>query len=132
MRQETFSSTAKTRGIRVDAESRFADERREPDHAWLFQYDISITNESDEPVQLLSRHWVIEHGEGQVQEVRGRGVVGAQPTIVPGDSFHYASWCPLLAPFGTMQGTYLMESADGTRFRAKIARFTLSQPVTLH
>ncbi len=134
MRQESFTSTARTRGIRVDAEARFADERFDPEHAWLFSYDIAITNESDRAVQLLSRHWVIEHGhgEGRVEEVRGPGVVGAQPYIVPGDCFRYASWCPLKAPFGSMKGTYLMENPDGDRFKVEIAPFALSQPVSLH
>ncbi|MDE2660582.1 MAG: Co2+/Mg2+ efflux protein ApaG [Acidobacteriota bacterium] len=132
MRQKVFTSSATTRGIRVDVEARFADRRPEPDPAWLFQYDIAITNESEELVQLLSRHWVIEHGEGRVEEVRGPGVVGARPYLVPGESFHYSSWCPLRAPFGSMRGSYLMEIPGGQRFKVEIAQFTLSEPVTLH
>lgn len=132
MRQEVFTSSAKTHGIRVDVEARFADERREPELSWLFRYDIEITNESKELVQLLSRHWVIEHGESHVEEVRGPGVVGARPYLVPGESFSYSSWCPLRTPFGSMRGSYLMEVPGGERFEVEIARFTLSQPVTLH
>ena len=132
VRQEVFTSSATTRGIRVDVEARFADERREPEVSWLFRYDIQITNESQELVQLLSRHWVIEHGEGQVEEIRGPGVVGARPYLVPGESFNYSSWCPLRAPFGSMRGSYVMEIPGGERFEVEIAPFTLSPPVTLH
>ena len=132
VRQETFTSSAKTHGIRVDVEARFADRRREPKPAWLFQYDIEITNESKDLVRLLSRHWVIEHGADDIEEVRGPGVVGARPYLVPGESFHYTSWCPLRAPFGSMRGTYLMEIPGGERFEVEIAPFTLSPPVTLH
>ena len=132
VRQEVFTSSATTRGIRVDVEARFADRRPEPDPAWLFRYDIAITNESQELVQLLSRHWVIEHGEGPTEEVRGPGVVGARPYLVPGESFRYSSWCPLRTPFGSMRGSYLMEIPGGERFKVQIAEFTLSEPVTLH
>ncbi len=132
VRQDTFTSSAKTHGIRVDVEARFADERREPPPAWLFQYEIAITNESKDLVRLLSRHWIIEHGESQVEEVRGRGVVGSRPYLVPGESFRYTSWCPLRAPFGSMRGSYLMEVPGGERFEVEIAQFTLSPPVTLH
>ena len=75
---------------------------------------------------------MIEHGDEHVEEVRGAGVVGAQPYLVPGESFQYSSWCPLRAPYGSMHGHYLMTTAEGKRFNVKIAPFTLSQPVTLH
>ncbi len=132
VRQETFTSTATTRGIRVDVEARFADEQRQPKPAWLFQYEVAITNESPDMVRLLSRHWVIEHGDEHVEEVRGPGVVGARPYLVPGESFRYTSWCPLRSPFGMMRGSYVMEVPGGKKFEVEIAPFTLSQPVTLH
>ena len=75
---------------------------------------------------------MIEHGADQVEEVRGPGVVGTRPYLVPGESFHYTSWCPLRAPFGSMRGSYLMQAAGGERFEVEIAEFVLSQPVTLH
>lgn len=135
VRQDTFTSSATTHGIRVDVEARFADERRRPVPAWLFQYHIEITNESEDLVRLLSRHWIIEHGAGsagKVEEVRGPGVVGARPWLVPGESFRYTSFCPLRAPFGSMRGTYLMQGPGGRQFEVEIAEFTLSPPVTLH
>ena len=86
---------------------------------------------NDEPVQLLSRHWIITNGAGEVEEVRGPGVVGQQPLIAPGESFTYTSGCPLTTQFGTMEGTYQMTTASGEAFDVKIATFTLSEPYSV-
>ena len=83
-------------------------------------------------VQLLTRHWLITDGTGHVEEVRGPGVVGKQPTLKPGESFEYTSGCPLGTPFGVMEGTYQMVTQAGERFDARIAPFTLSEPYTVH
>ena len=95
-------------------------------------YTITITNESQETVQLLSRHWIITNATGQVEEVRGPGVVGEQPVLEPNESFTYTSGCPLTTSFGTMEGTYQMVTQSGERFDARIAPFTLSEPYTVH
>ena len=79
-------------------------------------------------MQLLSRHWIITDGEGRVEEVRGPGVVGEQPILLPGESFDYTSGCPLPTPFGSMRGSYQMVTAEGETFDAEIATFELSQP----
>ena len=123
------TSEAVTRGIRVRVESRYLDDRSRPVVGeWLFAYEIEITNGGAEPVQLLTRHWVITNGEGGIEEVRGPGVVGQQPMLEPGQSFEYTSYCPLATPFGTMHGSYEMETMDGKRFDAQIAPFALSEP----
>jgi ApaG protein len=95
-------------------------------------YTVTISNESAETVQLLTRHWVITDGTGHIEEVRGPGVVGKQPTMKPGESFEYTSGCPLSTPFGVMEGTYQMVTQNGERFDAKIAPFTLSEPYSVH
>ena len=69
---------------------------------------------------------------GSIDEVRGPGVVGKQPTLAPGESFEYTSGWPLPTPFGIMEGSYQMVTDDGDRFDAKIAPFTLSEPYTVH
>jgi len=94
-------------------------------------YTVQISNESSETVQLLSRHWIITDATGEVQEVRGPGVVGEQPVLAPGESFEYTSGCPLTTPFGSMNGTYQMVTSRGERFDATIAPFTLSEPHAL-
>jgi len=58
--------------------------------------------------------------KGLVQEVRGLGVVGAQPLLEPGESFEYTSGASIATPVGTMRGSYQMVAADGTRFEAPI------------
>ena len=83
-------------------------------------------------MQLLSRHWVITDGAGQVEHVRGPGVVGEQPVLEPGESFEYTSFCPLPTPIGSMHGTYQMVTAGGSTFDAEIAPFSLAVPTALN
>lgn len=128
-----FNSEALTRGIRVKVQSEYSPDQSSPaKNQWFFLYTVTISNESAETVQLLTRHWVITDGSGHIEEVRGPGVVGKQPMLKPGDSFEYTSGCPLTTPFGLMEGTYQMVTQDGDRFDAKIAPFTLSEPYTVH
>ncbi|MDQ3170122.1 MAG: Co2+/Mg2+ efflux protein ApaG [Acidobacteriota bacterium] len=128
-----FSSEAVTRGVRVQVLSEYSPERSEPAHKqWFFLYTIEITNEGQESVQLVARHWIITDAEGRVEEVRGPGVIGQQPVLAPGESFTYTSGCPLTTPFGKMEGTYQMITANAVEFDAKIAPFTLSEPYTVH
>jgi len=127
------TSEAVTCGVRVRVNSRYAPSRSEPaKNLWFFLYTISITNESNEAVQLISRHWTITDADETVEEVRGLGVIGQQPTLDPGESFEYTSGCPLKTPFGTMHGTYQMVTTGGDRFDAQVAPFTLSEPYTIH
>jgi len=128
-----FTSEAVTRGVRVAVTSEYAPDRSRPaEQQWFFLYTIVISNEGADTVQLLSRHWIITHGTGQIEEVRGPGVVGQQPVLDPGESFTYTSGCPLPTPFGTMEGTYQMVTRAGDQFDARIAPFTLSEPYTVH
>ena len=91
-----FSSEAVTRGVRVLVQSEYAENQSRPaQNQWFFLYTVTISNEGAEPVQLLTRHWMITDGTGHVEEVRGPGVVGKQPTLQPGESFEYTSGCPL-------------------------------------
>ena len=62
---------------------------------YSFGYRISISNHGKDTVQLQSRHWKIFDSNGNHREVRGKGVVGEQPTIEPGDEFEYTSGTPL-------------------------------------
>ena len=128
-----FSSEAITRGVRVHVRSEYAPDRSRPaQNEWFFLYTVTISNEGPEPVQLVTRHWVITDGTGRIEEVRGPGVVGKQPLLGPGESFEYTSGCPLTTPFGVMEGTYQMVASNGEEFDVKIAPFTLSEPYTVH
>ena len=120
---------AVTRGISVTVMPRFVDEESSPDEGkFFFAYAVEITNLSTERVQLRDRHWRIIDGRGQLQEVRGPGVVGKQPVLGPGESFSYTSGCPLPTANGTMAGTYTMVTAGGETFQAEIPAFSLDSP----
>ena len=120
---------ATTQGIRVCVEPRFVEEESQPERRkFFFAYTVEITNMSITRVQLRSRHWRIIDGDGNVQEVRGAGVVGEQPTLGPGETFTYTSGCPLTTPDGTMQGSYTMIADSGETFRAEIPAFSLDSP----
>jgi ApaG protein len=93
--------------------------------SFVFRYKITMTNVGTGSARLLSRHWVIVDGEGQREEVRGRGVVGEYPDLAAGESYNYVSYCPLPTQWGTMEGSYTFEREDGTRFEAAIGRFFL-------
>jgi ApaG protein len=126
-------STAVTKGIRVTVKSQYLPERSSPAaKQFVFAYTIRILNEGTETAQLRSRHWVITDGNGKVQEVRGDGVVGAQPVLRPGQHFEYTSGCVLQTPRGTMEGTYQMVREDGEQFDATIAPFALALPHSIN
>jgi ApaG protein len=128
-----FTSEAVTRGVRVHVASQYAPERSQPgNNQWFFLYTVTIHNTGTETVQLLTRHWIITDGAGHVEEVRGPGVVGRQPTLAPGEKFEYTSGCPLTTAFGVMEGSYQMITESGERFDAKVAPFTLSEPYRVH
>jgi ApaG protein len=99
---------------------------------YVFAYTITLRNTGSMAAQLISRHWIITDSQGLVQEVRGMGVVGAQPLLQPGETFEYTSGASIATSVGTMKGSYQMVASDGTRFEAPIPEFTLSVPRVLH
>jgi ApaG protein len=119
--------------IIVSAQTQYvAEQSDENSRRFVFAYTITIRNAGIAPAQLISRHWVITDGSNQVQEVRGLGVVGAQPLIKPGESFEYTSGTAIATPVGTMRGSYQMVAEDGTQFDVPIPEFALSVPRVLH
>ena len=126
-------SSAVTRGIRVTVKSQYIADRSAPrDGRFAFAYTVTIKNEGDHTAQLMTRHWIITDNEGGIQEVKGEGVVGAQPVLRPGESFEYTSWCVIPTSSGSMRGTYQMVGHEGSRFDAEIAPFRLGLPNTLN
>lgn len=119
--------------VRVDVKARYIADHSEPaENKFVFAYDITVRNQGDSSVQLLTRHWIITDGDGKTQEVRGEGVVGEQPVIPAGTEFSYTSGTLLATEVGTMHGSFGMQAEDGTQFEAPIAPFTLAQPGALH
>ena len=119
--------------IDVSARTVYLPEQSDEDVArYVFAYTITIRNTGTVAAQLISRHWIITDARGEVQEVKGLGVVGAQPLLRPGESHRYTSGTALATPVGTMRGSYQMAAEDGARFEAPIPEFTLSVPRVLH
>lgn len=118
-----------TEGIQVSVEPTFLPDYSEPDEGrWVWAYDVEVRNNGRETVRLRNRHWRITDANGRVAEVHGAGVVGEQPTILPGSAFRYTSGCPLATPSGIMMGQYEMERENGERFLVEIPAFSLDLP----
>ena len=120
MKKITITITTKTQYL--DEQSAIKDQR------FLWSYEITIENQSEEMVQLLNRYWRITDMSGKIEEVRGPGVIGLQPVIKPGKKFVYTSFCQLTTPQGTMEGFYEMQNLDELKFNAIIPKFVLSCP----
>jgi ApaG protein len=119
--------------IQIAVQVRYlADQSDDADNRHVFAYTITLTNEGEHSVQLLSRHWVINDANDHVQEVKGKGVVGEQPVLKPGQSFEYTSGTVLATQVGTMSGSYQMQVVDGEEFSVPIPQFVLSVPRVLH
>jgi len=121
-----YDISVKTRTVYIADQSDPANDR------YVFAYTITITNTGTAAAQLVSRHWHITDATDKVQEVRGKGVVGEQPHLRPGESFEYTSGSAIATPVGTMRGSYQMVADDGTKFDVTIPEFTLSMPRVLH
>ena len=112
--------------FRVEVEPQYLPEQSAPAQGvFSFAYTITITNVGEVAAQLISRHWLIANAAGEVEEVKGLGVVGHQPLLKPGEAFQYTSGCRLRTPSGSMQGSYFCVAEDGERFDVEIAPFEL-------
>jgi ApaG protein len=120
--------TKRTNGVRIDVDTYYVADKSVPAmNQYLFGYEITITNENPEAVQLLHRHWIITDALGRVEEVKGPGVIGKQPRLKSGDSFTYDSFCPLPTPFGSMRGSFKMMRDNGEFFEVDVPLFSLVQ-----
>ncbi|GIL16509.1 MAG: protein ApaG [Oligoflexia bacterium] len=117
----------------IKAQVTYSEAESRPDSGLhFFIYQISITNKSNCPAQLMSRHWIISDGTGKIEEVRGAGVGGLQPKIQPNQTFQYESAAPLTSPTGTMKGTYQMLTENGELVDIEIPEFYLISPLALN
>jgi ApaG protein len=120
-------------GIQISVETRYLDKQSDlltNNHA--FTYTINIQNNRSDTVQLLHRHWIITDQNNKVEEVKGKGVVGQQPFIKPGESYQYSSGAIINSSIGDMKGSYIMQAGNGENFEAEIPLFVLATPNMLH
>ena len=120
---------ARTGEVVVRVRPEYLPDQSEPDvRRWVWAYHVEIENHGPEPLQLVSRHWIITDATGRVETVRGEGVVGEQPTLKAGEALRYTSGCPLPTPSGVMVGSYEMVGESGARIEAAIPAFSLDLP----
>ena len=101
------------------------------DGKFVFTYLVQMENQSAEAAQLLFRHWHIHDSEGEDSELEGEGVLGEQPSLAPGKSHVYESFCVLQSPVGFMEGYYTFVRPNGEKFRVDVPRFDLRAPWTV-
>ena len=119
--------------ISVEVKPAYIADQSDPgSNHYVFSYTVTIINNGNIPAKLLTRHWIITDGDGEIQEVRGEGVVGEKPYLKPGEGFSYTSGTMLKTPIGTMHGSYQMIADDGVNFDAEIPSFSLSASGLLH
>jgi ApaG protein len=129
--KELFQHAAITDGITVRVAVNFLPEQSQAEAGkWFWVYHIRIENDSDQVVQLLTRHWRITDARGLINHVEGDGVVGEQPVLRPGQSHDYVSGCPLSTAHGSMEGYYTFQTEDGALFEVAIPFFPLEAPAT--
>ncbi len=122
-----------TRGVKIIVRPQYLDGQSKPEEGhFVWAYTITIENHGRETVTLRTRYWKITDANGQVQEVRGAGVVGEQPELKPGDTYSYTSGCPLKTSSGFMVGAYQMQKADGEFINVDIPAFSLDSPHEKH
>lgn len=126
-------SSAKHYECRVEVEVNFIPEQSDiENNQYAFAYHVTIINTGNVAAQLISRHWVVTEANGERKEIRGLGVVGAQPLLKPAEQYVYSSGTLINTPMGEMHGAYQMVAEDGTQFDAVIAPFALAMPRVLH
>ena len=115
--------------VSILVEPTYLEDHSDPaEGSYLWAYTVKIKNNSNDTIKLISRHWKIFDSNGSFREVKGKGVVGEQPVIQPGDEFEYTSGTPLKTNSGLMQGSYQMEDFKGKSFEVLIPPFSLDVP----
>ena len=121
-----------TQGIKVSVETHYEDSfYNNHKRQYAFSYIITIENQSEYPVQLTSRYWMIKDALNATEIVEGDGVIGEQPIIDPGEHHTYNSGCLLISPIGSMQGYYNMLTPT-RKIKVGIPLFKLSAPFALN
>ena len=119
--------------ISVKVDSQYIEAESNPEaNRFVFAYTVHIKNEGDIGAKLISRHWIITDANNRTQEVKGKGVIGEQPYLKPGESFEYTSGTMMETPVGSMHGSYQMIANDEHNFDAVIEPFTLALPKILN
>lgn len=119
----------RTEDVVVRVAPEFLAEQSNPsDSRFIWAYTVEIVNQGKQDLTVTERFWQIADSRGQVQEVRGAGVVGETPIVKSGETFRYTSGAPLTAPSGMMRGSYTVCDEQGTSFDIAVPTFLLDSP----
>ena len=100
---------------------------------YAFSYMITIENQGNDSVQLITRHWEILDSLNYAETVDGEGVIGKKPVLKSGESYTYSSGCLLCSPFGSMRGAFKMVNFSTTKnFEVVVPTFKLNAPFALN
>ncbi len=123
-----------TKGIKISVSTNFEGIRFQNSKIYyVFSYQITIENQSNDAVQLLNRHWNIYDSLNNLEVVDGEGVIGKKPIINPKQSHTYSSHCFLSSPVGAMNGHYdMINFTTSKKFKVFIPTFQLTVPSTLN
>jgi len=123
-----------TQGIKISIETEFKSSFYKNHKMYYgYNYTVTIENQSNDTVQLISRYWKISDSLNNIEVVEGDGVIGQKPVLKPGIFYSYSSTCILISPFGSMKGFYNMVNFSTTRkFRVIIPSFKLSAPFAIN
>ena len=123
-----------TNGIKISVKTKFEGNSYQNYRMYFsFSYSITIENQSNDSVQLVSRHWKIFDSLNDLNIVEGEGVIGKKPILAPKKSYTYTSYCNLTSPIGSMKGFFNMINFSTTKnFRVYIPSFQLTVPAILN
>jgi len=116
-----------TKGIRISVHTNYEGRHyRNETVLYAFSYFITIENQSNDIVQLLSRQWEIFDSLNDKETVIGDGVVGQIPILEPKEKYTYRSNCFLDSSIGAMRGYFNMINFSSKRhFKVHIPTFQL-------
>lgn len=117
-----------THGIKISVKSEYRGNFiKNRNIQYAYSYTIEILNQSTYKVQLLSRYWEIKDALNDLTIVKGEGVVGLQPTLLPNEKHIYTSGCLLKSTTGSMSGYYtLLNHNTQKEINVRIPVFQLS------
>ena len=123
-----------TNGIKISVKTNFEGSHYQNHRIYYsFSYSITIENQSNDSVQLISRHWDIFDSLKNTEIVEGEGVIGEKPILKPKKSYTYSSYCNLTSQTGSMRGFFNMINFTSTkRFKVNIPSFQLNVPAILN
>jgi ApaG protein len=111
--------------VTVDRIVHVTEAQTPPDRPHCFAYFITIHNDSDVPVTIKGRKWVVKNARGEITAVEGDGVVGQFPRIEPGESFSYNSFHLNDTESAVAEGSYIGTTDDGIRVLTRIPKFEM-------